>query len=59
MEDREDLRTSDGTSTVRLPSGRVVGVYGGRKGEGWGDRVEGEAPPPYMPRVPEAIRVHR
>jgi hypothetical protein len=67
----ENLRTSDGTQTVRLPSGRVVGVDGGqrwRKGESWDDvrRNGREAPPPayplpppYMPRVPEAVRASR
>jgi hypothetical protein len=56
---REDLRTSDGTATVKLPSGRVIGVDGGqrwKKGEGWGEE---EAPPPYMLRVPDAVRVSR
>jgi hypothetical protein len=59
----ENLRTSDGTATVRLPSGRVVGVDGGqrwRKGESWDEGRDGrEAPPPYMPRVPEAVRASR
>jgi hypothetical protein len=58
----EHLRTSDGTATVRLPSGRVVGVDGGqrwRKGDSWDDMRERDAPPPYMPRTPEAARVSR
>jgi hypothetical protein len=66
----ENLRTSDGTATVRLPSGRVVGVDGGqrwRKGESWDEGRDGREapppayalPPPYMPRVPEAVRASR
>jgi hypothetical protein len=49
------LRTEDGVATVRLPSGRLIGG----KGEGWDGRGAFEAPPPYMPRMPEAARVGR
>jgi hypothetical protein len=47
------LRSEDGVATVRLPSGRVIGG----KGEGWDERRVSDAPPPYLPRVPEAARV--
>jgi len=47
------LRSEDGIATVRLPSGRVIGG----KVESWDGRCSSEAPPPYMPRVPEAARV--
>jgi hypothetical protein len=62
--DDENLRTSDGTAAVRLPSGRVIGVDGGqrwRKGECWDEMPPPlyALPPPYMPRVPEAVRVSR
>jgi hypothetical protein len=49
------LKSEDGVATVRLPSGRVLGG----KAEGWDERRVSEAPPPYMPRVPEAARVSR
>lgn len=47
------LRSEDGVATVRLPSGRVIGG----KAESWDGRSSTEAPPPYMPRVPELARV--
>lgn len=63
------LRKEGGAPAVRLPSGRVIEGDGSRgrveqnwgKGGAWDDRgvARYEAPPPYMPRAPEAARLSR
>ena len=63
------LRKEGGAPAIRLPSRRVIGGdsnWGGveqswGKGGAWDARgaARYDAPPPYMPRAPEAARMSR